>query len=340
MKNKIHFNIRLYFTILVVTVLCITSALSSLAVFVLDQMFDISIIVPQSVWVVLFSIILGSAITTVVSIKFSAPITKLGNAMSSVASGNFDVRLETKSNITEVQELYHNFNLMAKELSATEILQTDFVSNVSHEFKTPLNAIEGYAMLMQGTSQSSEEQNEYIDKILDNTRRLSELVGSILLLSRVDNQSIRSKQKRFRLDEQVRQSIVALEPKWTRKDIEFDVDLEETIFLGNESLMIHIWNNLIGNAIKFDPCGGLIVMRMYQKDDRILFTIEDNGPGISPQEQKHIFDRFYQGDSSHQEEGNGLGLALVKQILDSCGGTITVESLDPGCRFTVSLPCS
>ena len=339
MKNKFRFNIRLYFTLLVVAVLLFTTVLSSLLVFLLNCLFHASIILPNYIGVILCSIILGGVITTFISQKFFSPITKLSQAMSRVAQGDFSVRLQTKSKVCEIQDIYHNFNLMAQELSATEILQTDFVSNVSHEFKTPLNAIEGYAMLMQGIPQDCPEQREYIDKILLNTKRLSELVGNILLLSKVDNQAIQTKPTRFRLDEQVRQSIVMLEPKWTEKEINFDGDLQETFFTGNEGLLIHVWNNLISNAIKFDPQGGWIRMRMYPKDNKILFTIEDNGSGISYEEQKHIFDKFYQTDSSHQEEGNGLGLALVKQILDSCKGEITVQSQpEKGSKFTVSLP--
>ena len=179
----------------------------------------------------------------------------------------------------------------------------------------------------------------YVEKILFNTRRLSELVGNILLLSKVDNQTFPSKNARYRLDEQIRKTIVLLEPNWSAKEIDFDVDLAEVEYTGNESLMLHVWSNLIGNAIKFDPYGGMIRMRLASADGQIIYTIEDNGPGIDEEAQKHIFDKFYQSDSSHKEEGNGLGLALVKRILDNCGGNIVVENLPiAGCRFTVTLP--
>ncbi len=227
---------------------------------------------------------------------------------------------------------------MTTELGATEVLQTDFVSNVSHEFKTPISAIEGYATLLQGSPEASQEQLEYIDKILFNTKRLSNLVGNILLLSKVDNQVIQSKNVKYRLDEQIRQSIISLEPDWEAKNIEFDVEMDSIEYVGARELLMHVWNNLIGNAVKFDPVGGIVMIRLFRENGGIVFTVEDNGPGISAEAQKHIFDKFYQEDSSHKEEGNGLGLALVKRILAICHGEISVENVSPnGCRFTVRL---
>ena len=172
---------------------------------------------------IVISLVVGSVVTLVMSRYFFDPIKKLGKAMEQVADGDFSVRLDKKSSSKEIMEVYTGFNMMAHELSATEILQTDFVSNVSHEFKTPINAIEGYCMLLQGSENMSAEQQAYIHKIVFNTHRLSSLVGSILLLSKLENQQIPTGQTRFRLDEQIRQSIVALEPAWEKKDLEFDV---------------------------------------------------------------------------------------------------------------------
>lgn len=259
--------------------------------------------------------------------------------MSRVADGNFEIRLDDKCGFREIQEIYNNFNLMTRELQSTEILQTDFVSNVSHEFKTPINAIEGYATLLQDEENPlTDEQSQYVGKILFNTKRLSKLVGNILLLSKVDNQTIQTKQVTFRIDEQIRQSVVLLEAEWTKKEIDFDVDLEVAEYTGNENLMLHVWNNLLGNAIKFSPQNGFIGIKLIKKDGRIIYTITDNGPGIPEDMQKHIFDRFYQSDSSHKEEGNGLGLALVKQIIEQSGGEVGVENkAGGGCQFTVTL---
>lgn len=288
-------------------------------------------------WILLAVGLVIALVMTVVTRMILLPITRLGTAMQRVADGDFSVSLECGRNIGEVVDIYHNFNLMVRQLGATETLQSDFISNVSHEFKTPINAIEGYAMLLQGAPAG--EAEECIGKILFNTRRLSDLVGSILLLSKVQNHALPLKKSRYRLDEQIRQSIVLLEPDWSKKETEFDVSLDEIHINANETLMLHVWNNLIGNAIKFGPERGLIRMRLRRDAGKIIFTIEDSGPGIPEEEQTLIFGKFYQGDTSHKSEGNGLGLALVKRILLIENGEIKVENLaDCGCRFTVTLP--
>ncbi|MDD6284523.1 MAG: HAMP domain-containing sensor histidine kinase [Firmicutes bacterium] len=284
------------------------------------------------------SLLIGILVTGFMSKWFFDPIKKLTKAMEQVADGDFSVRLETKSSSKEIKEIYSGFNLMANELSKTEILQSDFVSNVSHEFKTPINAIEGYSTLLQDNDNLSGEQRQYVDKILFNTRRLSTLLGSILLLSKIENQSIPVNQVKYRLDEQIRQSIVALEPAWSKKEIEFDVEMDRVEYTGNEQMMHHVWDNLIGNAIKFNPECGMVRIRLNEQSGRVTFTVEDSGPGISEEAKRHIFDKFYQADSSHKEEGNGLGLALVKKILSVSGGEISVENISGGgCRFTVIL---
>jgi len=294
--------------------------------------------VPLAIELVGSCLLIGILITSLLSRFFFDPIKKLRKAMDQVAEGDFSIRLEEESNSKEIMELYTGFNLMAEGLRSTEILQTDFVSNVSHEFKTPINAIEGYSTLLQGEDNRTADQQEYVDKILYNTKRLSSLVGSILLLSKLENQQIPTNRRLYRLDEQIRQSIVGLEAAWEPKDIEFDVELERVEYLGNEPMMRHVWDNLISNAVKFSPHGGLVQMTLTKKLRKIVFTIEDSGPGLTEEAQKHIFDKFYQADSSHKQEGNGLGLSLVKRVLTIEGGEIQVEN-GPlgGCRFTVTL---
>jgi len=294
--------------------------------------------VPLEIELVGVCLLIGILVTSQLSKYFFNPIKKLRVAMDKVADGDFSVRLEEKSSSKEIMEIYTGFNLMAHELSSTEILQTDFVSNVSHEFKTPINAIEGYSTLLQDSENLDADQREYIDKILFNTQRLASLVGSILLLSKLENQQIPSHQVEYRLDEQIRQSIVALEPAWEKKDIEFDVELDRVSYLGNEPMMRHVWDNLISNAIKFSPNGGAVKIHLVKKMKKLIFTVEDQGPGLSEEAQKHIFDKFYQADASHKQEGNGLGLALVKRILTIETGQITAENIpEGGCRFTVTL---
>lgn len=310
-------------------------------VWVLNNVFDVSLGVPTGVRMLIFGVVFGVAIAAILNHAFIKPLTDLAAAMRRVADGNFDTQLECKSTISDIKEVYASFNLMVKALGETETLQTDFVSNVSHEFKTPINAIEGYASLLQDSELPREQQAQYVGKIIFNTKRLSDLVGNILLLSKVNNESIRPKANTYRLDEQIRQSIFALERKWTEKSIDLDIEMDEVEYCGYEGFMMHVWTNLIDNAIKFDSYGGSIRLRLKKDGERVRFTVSDTGPGIAPEEQSRIFTKFYQVDSSHKEEGNGLGLALVKRIVTSSGGNISVES-EPGAgaTFTVELPLS
>jgi len=333
-RNRFSLRTRLTALVTLEMLVCVVVAYG------LDQLFNTVFPwkVPLEIELVGVCLLIGILVTSQLSKYFFDPIKKLRLAMDKVADGDFSVRLEEKSSSKEIMEIYTGFNLMAHELSSTEILQTDFVSNVSHEFKTPINAIEGYSTLLQDAENLDDDQREYIEKILFNTQRLSSLVGSILLLSKLENQQIPTNQNAYRLDEQIRQSVVALETAWVQKDIELDVELERVSYLGNEQMMRHVWDNLISNAVKFSPQGGIVKLRLTQKARKLIFTIEDQGHGLSEEAQKHIFDKFYQEDSSHKQEGSGLGLALVKRILTIEKGQITAENIpDGGCRFTVTL---
>ena len=246
----------------------------------LNRRFGVWLGIPYMLRVLLISILSGAAIAVGLSKIFVSPMMKLGDAMRKVAGGDFTVRLDCTSKIRDVREVYGSFNTMVKELGNTETLQTDFVSNVSHEFKTPINAIEGYASLLQDSQLTDEQKNAYIDKIIFNTRRLSDLVGNILLLSKVNNQTISLKASTFRLDEQVRQSILALESKWEKKEIEFDIDLDEIEHTGYENLLSHVWLNLIDNAVKFSPQNGQIRIRLKQLAGSVTFS--NSGTTVSP----------------------------------------------------------
>ena len=336
--KKFRLSMRMRFILHVMVGIAGTALVTWILLAVMN-MFDVHAFIPSFFIPIIFGVAIGAVVNIYFGKRFFDPIMKLSRTMKQVAEGDFSVRLNPEKEWMEIKEIYENFNIMTEELGATEILQTDFVANVSHEFKTPINAIEGYAMLLQGSEGgAASEQKIYVEKILFNTQRLSKLVGNILLLSKIENQVIQSKQSVFRLDEQVRQSIVMLENAWAAKEIELDVELANVEFLGNEALIHHVWDNLIGNAIKFSPIQGRIAIRMYQNEESVTFTIEDEGPGISVEDEKHIFDKFYQSDSSHKQEGNGLGLALVKKILSISQGEIFVENLpERGCLFRVKL---
>ena len=337
-KRNGRSSLRLRFILICMSQLVLVAALSELAGWAFRHWFGVTPELPIFVWAMVFSGTIGVAVTNHMTKMLIDPIAKLRSAMREVADGDFKVEAKCESRIQDVQDIYDSFNSMVRELSTTETLQTDFISDVSHEFKTPINAIEGYASLLEGEP-SPEEQRAYVEKILFNTRRLSALTGNILLLSKLSNQSILPQKTQFRLDEQIRQAIVALEQKWSEKELGFEVELAETPFFGYESLLPHVWTNLIGNAVKFSPKGGEIRIKMMRTEGAVVFTIEDDGPGIVPGDEEHIFTKFYQSESSHGMEGNGLGLALVRQIVEMSGGSVDVQNLEEGgCRFTVRLP--
>lgn len=337
-KRNGRSSLRLRFILICMSQLVLVAALSELAGWAFRHWFGVTPELPIFVWAMVFSGTIGVAVTNHMTKMLIDPIAKLRSAMREVADGDFKVEARCESRIQDVQDIYDSFNSMVRELSTTETLQTDFISDVSHEFKTPINAIEGYASLLEGEP-SPEEQRAYVEKILFNTRRLSALTGNILLLSKLSNQSILPQKTQFRLDEQIRQAIVALEQKWSEKELGFEVELAETPFFGYESLLPHVWTNLIGNAVKFSPKGGEIRIKMMRTEGAVVFTIEDDGPGIVPGDEEHIFTKFYQSESSHGMEGNGLGLALVRQIVEMSGGSVDVQNLEVGgCRFTVRLP--
>ena len=337
-RHKTKFNINTRLIIYLGCVVLGSTIIASTASALLERLIQTESRFILLIQINIISLIIALIASKFLSIHFFTPIKIFIEAMRKVSEGDFSAKIKTKSTSPEIKELFDGFNMMTDELESTEILQTDFVSNVSHEFKTPINAIEGYATLLQSTENIDEVENEYIEKILFNTHRLSSLVSNILLLSKIENQSIQTHRENFSLDEQIRETIVALEQGWTEKDIYLDVELENIDYFGTEAMMYHIWSNIIGNAIKFSPVGGNIKIKLFKEDEHIIFTVDDEGPGLSEQTQKHLFDKFYQEDSSHKQDGNGLGLALVKKLVTMSDGEVFAENItEGGCRFTVKL---
>ena len=335
-KNRFGLRTRLVVFVTLEIEICILIAVGIDAL--LKQVLEVPFEIPLLLELVAVSLLIGLLVTNQLSKYFFNPIKKLREAMGKVADGDFTVELKSKSTSKEIQEIYSGFNLMTHELRATEILQMDFLSHASHELKTPISAIEGYGALLRSATDLSDEQRECVDKIIFNTKRLSSLASSILLLSKLENQEIPTNRSKFLVDEQIRQSIVALESQWEKKDIELDVDLCEAEYYGNELLMRHVWDNLISNAIKFTPEGSTVKIQLTKKLTKIVFTVEDQGPGIPEESIRRVFDKFYQADSAHKQEGSGLGLALVEKILTLEKGSVKAENREHGgCRFTVTL---
>jgi Signal transduction histidine kinase len=289
-------------------------------------------------WLYTASLLVGIVLSTFMVKNILGPLEALNNALKEVTKGNFDVHLPIRGRLKEVRNMSENFNIMVRELSMNESLKSDFISNVSHEIKTPIAAIEGYAMLLQGENQSDDEKNEYIDKILYNTKRVSALTGNILMISKLENQTIMTEQKLFSLDEQIRQSILLLEQRWTEKEIDLNIDLDSVEYYGSEDLLVHVWVNIIENAIKYSEVGGEIAITLISEDGAPKMTVSDKGAGMNSEVQNRVFEKFYQGDKSRHAEGNGLGLTLVKRILDLSKGEIAVTSApERGTSVTVKL---
>lgn len=252
------------------------------------------------------------------------PIKKLSKATEKIARGDFNIFIE-KKNEDEIGQLIDNFNTMTKELGGMEMLRNDFVSNISHEFKTPLMSIEGYAKLL-GDCKNEEERGEYIKIITEETRRLSALSSNILLLNRIENENIAPVRNLFRLDEQIRQVILFHEKKWSGKDIDLQLDMDEIVYEGNEQLLYQVWLNLLDNAVKFSRPGGAVEITLREVAGKIVFTITDFGKGMTEEIKKRMFEKFYSGDRSRTAEGNGLGLSIVKRVIDMHKGKIEVIS--------------
>lgn len=293
----------------------------------------ISLLLVSGITVALMSYFIGRRVLT--------PLVKLSSASKEVARGNFDVTVSDSSKMEEVQSTFRNFNAMVRELRSISTLSSDFIANVSHEFKTPLSVIEGYAMLLQDDRLTAQEREDYLNKILINTRRLNTLVGNILMLSKMETKPLPEQYTRFRLDEQLRQVVAQLEPQWSAKGISFRVRLDEVELLGWEQVLPYVWSNLLSNAIKFSPSGSVIALTLLEQRECAVVTVSDRGCGMEPDVQERIFEKFYQGDTSHKAEGNGLGLALVRQIVELSQGVVEVESQPgKGSTFRVILPKS
>ncbi len=293
---------------------------------------------------VVSSIVIGCLLSFIVGNIVLKPLAELIEATKRVSGGDYTARLEMgwseRHTVKELSDLINRFNEMTGELRGTELFRKDFISCFSHEFKTPLVSIRGFARQLYEGGLTPEQQKEFSRIILDETEFLSELSANTLLLTSLENKDIVSEKTVFSLDEQLRDCMLRLEPQWSEKEIEIDMeDLEEVSFYWNEQLLAHVWNNLFDSAVKFSDKGGSVRVTCKKRNGYVFVTVSDNGMGISPEALPHIFEKFYQGDPSHATKGNGLGLALVKRLVQLCGGTVKAESAPgKGTVFTVSLP--
>ncbi|MFC0234165.1 ATP-binding protein [Vagococcus entomophilus] len=273
---------------------------------------------------------------------FDKPLNQLSDATKKVAEGDFSVYLKPVHTIDKadyIDQMFADFNRMVKELGSLETLKTDFVSNVSHEIKTPLSIIQNYATALQSTQVDEKMKQEYLQTIIQASQNLSSLVTNILSLNKLENQGIILPAEPYNVCEQLTECILSFDSLFTKKKLTIEAEIEDCAFIrADEHLIEIIWRNLLSNAVKFTPEEGSIAIKQYSTDNQIIVEVKDSGMGMDEATRKRIFEKFYQGDTSHSKDGNGLGMALVARVVDMMDGTLKVESkLDQGTTFTVCL---
>ena len=345
-RSKLFWRLGLAILLIVST----ASALSMTASILVRHMFfespnDITAIVLGVVLRDFFfpgAIILVSLLITIpVAQAAINPVIAVSNATKRIAKGDFSTRLPDMKHNDEISQMARNFNTMADELQRNQILKKDFAANISHQFKTPLAIISGYAQLLEETSVTDEERIKYAGLIARESQRLVSLSSDILRLSKLESQEIVVSPSTFLLDEQILQSIVLLEPGWTAKNIEFNIDLPEIHYCGDEDLLSQVWLNIIDNAIKYTADGGEIVVTCQQDKNTLRISVSDNGIGMDEDTLKNAFVQYYRGTSADNAaySGSGLGLSIAKRITELHGGSISISSaVGQGCTITVSLP--
>lgn len=283
------------------------------------------------------SVILGFGASAIVSIIPIRPVADIIDGLNELSTGNYNARIDLGKH-KSLKSVADAFNSLATELGNTEMLRSDFINNFSHEFKTPIVSISGFAKLLADDSLSDERRAEYLKIIEEEAGRLSDLATNVLNLSKVENMSILTEKKRFNASEQIRNCLLLLEKKWSAKNIDLDVEFDDYDIEADEELMKQVWINLFDNAIKFTPDGGKISVSVAGDARFICATITNYGAEIPSESLGKIFNKFYQGDTSHASRGNGIGLSIVKRIVDLHGGTVTVNSGDGKTVFAVTLP--
>ena len=272
-------------------------------------------------------------------IMVERPVKIITAATEQITQGDFSVRVATMhgAGMEGFNQIGTAINKMAAELSGTETLRTDFIANVSHELKTPLAVMGNYATMLQRPGITEEEKCEYAKAISEAARKLAQLITNILKLNKLENQQIFPQPQEFDLGEQLCQCLLGFEDAWEAKNLEIETDIQDDVRIQSDpELLSLVWNNLISNAVKFTPDGGTIGLSLKRENDSVVVSVRDTGCGIKPDVGQHIFEKFYQGDTSHATQGNGLGLALVKRVVDILNGEINVQSMfGQGSTFTV-----
>lgn len=346
-ERKERFSLTLLFSIVVFLILLSAVGLAATVVYFLIELDVISGMTggPSNGWTIIFmsiiSLVIGSTISVLLGKIPLKPINKLVNGMNSLAAGNFKTRIKYGrpiGNHPAFHEITESFNMLAEELEQIEMLRSDFINNFSHEFKTPIVSIAGFAKLLKKGNLSEEQRRAYLDAIEEESMRLSYMATNVLNMTKVENQTILADVTTFNVSEQIRSAVLLLEPKWSKKEIDLQLDFDEHTVRANEELLKQVWINLIDNAIKFSPSRGTLSISAQEIEQGLIVSITNKGSEISPENQKKIFNKFYQADESHATEGNGIGLSIVKRVIELHRGEVLVESGNGKTTFKVILP--
>ena len=347
-KKSQHFGLILLFVLVLFLTLIIHTVLVGVCMYFLESntSFSITGIKPADIIrltsiLAIVSIPTGMIVAAVVSKFPLKPIRNLIDGMDALASGDFSSRVNVGAimrNYPSYVGVANSFNKMAEQLESTEMLRSDFVNNFSHEFKTPIVSIAGFAKLLKRENLTREQQQEYLNAIEAESLRLSAMATNVLSLTKVENQTILTDVTQFNLSEQIRSCVLLLERKWFEKDLELVLEFEEYMIQANEELLKQVWINLLDNAVKFSPRGHTIQIAIREEKNEIQVEILNTGSNIPEDKQPYIFNKFYQAEESHTTPGNGVGLAIVKCVVDLHGGRITVRSKEDSTVFTVLLP--
>lgn len=293
------------------------------------------------VFMAIASVVMGVSISVITSKLFLSPLNMVISKIDSLASGEFGTRVDFDQIVSRVPsflELSTVFNKLSFELQNTEMLRSDFINNFSHEFKTPIVSITGFANLLKKGNLTEEQRNQYLDAIEEESVRLSYMANNVLNLTRIENQATLSDITSFNVSEQIRSSILLLERKWDKKCLDLQLEFDEYTICANEELLKQVWINLLDNAIKFSKENGIITVRDNKSDHYVSFSITNYGIELPKDVEAKIFNKFYQADESHSTEGNGIGLAIVKRIVDLHKGNVFVKSENMSVTFTVEIP--
>ena len=345
LNSRTSLTLLLSFVIFMILLCAVLLAVLSVYIFIwtgviveADEQINVANVV---LIMVLVSLVLGWVISLFATKVPLKPFNALIDRMNALAAGDFSVRLhfgKTLSNHSAFNELSDSFNTLAEELEKTEMLRSDFINNFSHEVKTPIVSISGFAKLLKRGHLTEEQKIQYLTAIEEESRRLSDMATNVLNLTKIENQTILTDLSRFNLSEQIRSSVLLLEGKWSGKDLELALGFPEYTLEANEELLRHVWINLLDNAVKFTDRGGRVSVEIEESGEELAVSISNTGPEIEPEKLERIFNKFYQADESHATEGNGIGLAIVKRVVELHSGSVEVISADGVTTFTVSLP--